>query len=400
MPWQESSPMSERLAFIKACLNRRERIAEICDRFGISEKTGYKFLQRFRAEGMEGLRTRSHARLTQAHRMPPEVAARILALRRKHPLYGAEKLRDWLMQREPECHWPAASSIGDLLQREHLIRPKRRRHRSVAYAALVGPRTPATAPNRVWTADFKGEFLLRGGQCGYCYPLTVLDLHSHYLLGCTALATTAVLPTRQRFVRLFREYGVPEVLRTDNGVPFAQPNALGRLGSLAFEWVRLGIRLEHTTPATPSENGAHERFHKTLKAAATRPASPTLRAQQARFDRFQIEYNSERPHASLPNHCPPGQVYTASTRPYPTRLPAICYPEATAVRLVSSSGFIKWQKETLFLSSNLAGQYVGLTESEADLVTITYANLVLGEYDPFTHRFTPRVRWLTPPTPR
>lgn len=384
--------MSEREAFVTACLNRRERIVDICDRFGISEKTGHKLLARVRTEGLAGLAPRSHTAHVLPHRIAPDVAARVLALRRKYPLYGPAKLRDWLLQHEPGVAWPAASSIGALLARAGLVRPRRRRDRSLEHVQLSGGRTVALAPNHVWTADFKGEFRLTNGQ--YCYPLTVLDLHTHYLLGCTALPTTAVAPTRARFVRLFQEHGLPLVLRSDNGVPFAQPNALGRLGALAFWWVRLGIRPEHITPARPAENGAHERFHKTLKAAATRPPSSSLRSQQQRFDRFRQEYNTERPHESLPAHRPPATQYTAATRPYPVRLPPLLYPPEAAVRLVDAGGSIRWHTERLFLSGNLAGEYVSLTPTAAELVTIAYGHLALGEYDPQLHRFRPALRWL------
>ena len=392
MPWRESSFMSERLAFIRACLDRSERIVEICDRFGISEKTGQKWLRRFREEGSIGLADRSRARLVQPYRITSEVAERIIGLRRKYPLYGPAMLRDWLLQHEPEVRWPAASSIGELLKRANLIRSKRR-HQSPERKALFGSRTRALEPNMVWTADFKGQFRLRKGSGAYCYPLTVLDLHTHYLLGCRALETTSVAPTRQAFVRLFREYGLPLVLRTDNGIPFAQPNALGRLGALAFWWVRLGIRPEHITPARPSENGAHERFHKTLKAAATKPASESLSSQQKRFDSFRTEYNNHRPHQSLPEHRPPAHLYTSSPRPYPSRLPALVYPENSFVRLVDRTGNIKWRSQPLFLSGNLTGDYVSLTEGEHDIFTIAYGSLELGDFDSNTKRFTPRVRW-------
>jgi putative transposase len=386
--------MQERLEFITACLDRTERIVDICARFGISEKTGHKLLQRFRTHGLAGLDDRSHARQHQPHRITPEVATRIIALRRQYPRYGAAKLHDWLRLNEPHQRWPAASSIGALLTRSGLVRP-RRRPRSPEHTRLASDRTAATAPNAVWTADFKGQFHLRGGgQAPYCFPLTVLDLHTHFLLGCTGLASTAIRPTREAFVQLFRTYGLPTVIRTDNGVPFAQPNALGRLGALAFWWVRLGIRPEHIRPARPAENGAHERFHKTLKAHTTHPASRSARAQQAQFDRFRTEYNTERPHASLPNHVPPGVLYTASARPYPARLPTVGYPSDTTVRLVDGAGVIKWRTHPVFLSSNLAGQYVGLTDTDTDLVTVAYASLGLGELDPVTHRFTPHVRWL------
>lgn len=383
--------MSERLAFIQACVRRSERIVEICDRFGISEKTGHKWLCRFQVGGIDALRDRSHARHHQSHRMSAEMAAKILKLRRR-TRYGAAKLRDVLLQHAPQVRWPSASCIGELLQRERLIRPRRSRSHAAERAALDRRRTPAVAPNSVWTADFKGEFRLTNGIV--CYPLTVLDLHSHYLLGCAALTTIAVPPTRRAFQRLFREFGLPLVLRTDNGVPFAQHNALGRLGALAFWWVRLGIRPEHITPARPAENGAHERFHKTLKAATLRTPAPSLGAQQRRFDRFRQEYNGARPHESVPGHLPPGKVYSAALRPYPERLPTISYPAAAEVRLVDRGGWIKWRTHPLFLSTNLAGQYVSLTETDSELVTIAYASLALGNFDPHLKRFIPHVQWL------
>ena len=390
MPWQESSPMSERLKFVQACLSRREQISEICDRFGISRKTGQKWLSRFREFGEAGLSTRSHAPQQQRFRIEAPIAARLIDLRRKHPLYGPAKLRDWLVQKEPGQHWPAASTIGELLKREGLVRP-RRRHPSIGHPRLDHDRTVASAPNVVWTADFKGQFRLGTGT--YCYPLTVLDLHSHFLLRCAALPTTAVVPARRVFARLFAEYGLPEVLRTDNGVPFAQPNALGRLGALGFWWVRLGIRPEHIRPATPSENGAHERFHKTLKAHATRPASRSFDAQQRRFDRFRTEYNTERPHASTLDHRPPGDGYVASTRSFSTTLPTLLYPNASAVRHVDSSGVIKWHSQRIFLSHNLAGEDVALTHTDTDALEIRFANLILGRFDLHTQRFDPDVRW-------
>lgn len=390
MPWRESSPMSERLRFIQACLDRTEHLAGICTRFGISEKTGHKWLARFRADGPAGLSDRSHAPHQPRCQLAPEVVARLVQLRKQHPKYGPTKLRDWLVQHEPATRWPAPSSIGALLARQGLVAPRRRREPT--QARLASGRTVATGPNVVWTADFKGEFRLTSGA--WCYPLTVLDLYSHYLLRCTALPTTSVTPTWGAFERLFREYGLPEVLRTDNGVPFAQPNSLGRLGALGFWWVRLGIRPEHIRPATPAENGAHERFHKTLKAGTTSPRAPSFRAQQRRFDRFQHEYNHERPHASLPHHRPPASVYAPGARPYPRRLPPILYPEGSELRYVTGPGAIRWRNAMIFLSSNLRGEYVRLTETTQDRITVQYGPLALGELDPETKRLTPHVRWV------
>jgi putative transposase len=390
--------MSHRLAFIQQCVGRRRgSILSVCARFGISEKTGQKWLARFRLEGPAGLADRSHATHGHPNRLPAAIAHRLITLRRRHPLYGASKLRDWLLQHEPETAWPAASTIGALLAREGLITPRRRHHHAPERAQLERARTAATAPNRVWTADFKGQFRVGAGT--YCYPLTVLDLYSHFLLGCTALPSTAVGSARRAFERLFRLYGLPDVLRTDNGVPFAQPNALGRLGALAFWWVRLGIRPEHTPPAHPAANGAHERFHKTLKAHTARPAASSFAAQQRRFDRFHAEYNDDRPHAHVVDRRPPATVYTPSLRPYPRRLPALIYPDATMVRLVAQGGFIKLHNTPVFLSRNLAGDYIGLTETADDQLTLAYGALLLGEFDLPTKRFTTHLRWTSAPTP-
>jgi len=390
VPWTESSLMSEKFAFVQACLDRDESIASICSRFGISEKTGYKLLNRFRKEGLKGLDERSRARLTHPCRITAETSARIITLRRKYPHYGAQMIHDILVRTEPQHRWPAASSIGDLLKREKLIRPRKKRH-SLEHLSLDTGRARAYEPNLVWTADFKGQFRL-GGLGSYCYPLTVMDLQTRYLLRCTALESTAVSTSEKIFLDLFREHGLPRVMRTDNGVPFCQPNALGRLGRLGFWWVRLGIKPEHNKPATPSENGAHERFHKTLKEAAITPASASIRAQQKRFDIFQHEYNINRPHRSLPDRRPPSEFYASSPRPYPNRLPAIEYPSSYQVRLVSLDGSFKWKDNALHLSSNLAGQYVGIFESETGLL-VSYGALELGMIEPDPIRFVPRLRW-------
>jgi transposase InsO family protein len=388
--------MSERLEFIKACLDRTEHIVRICDRFGISEKTGQKWLKRFREGDIEALDDRSHAPLSHAGRITPEVRDRILALKKKYPLYGPDKLHDWLVIHEPResgLRWPAVSSIGELLKRHGLVRRKRKHQMVLEHSDLSSVRTRSTEPNMVWTADFKGEFRLRNGLGDYCYPLTVLDLNTHYLLGCTALSTTAVLPTKHAFERLFSDYGLPMVMRTDNGVPFAQPNAVGRIGKLAFWWVQLGIRPEYITPGRPSENGAHERFHRTLKAAATKPSSKSLNAQQKRFDEFRTEYNVERPHKSLPERRPPAQFYEPSTRPYPGKLPVMIYSEDSTVRLVDGGGNIKWRNNAFFLSTNLIGQYVSLSEGDDDLIRISYGKLELGAIDPEINRFKPSLKW-------
>lgn len=396
MPWRESSPMSERKAFIRACTDRRRRIADICIEFGISEKTGYKILKRYRDFGETGLEDRSHAALAHRFRISEEIKERIIQLKRSFPHYGPRLIHDRLIQHEPLTHWPAASSIGELLKREGLVLARRRKNRDKESRELNSHLTKATEPNLVWTADFKGQFRLRAGLGSYCYPLTAMDLHSHFSLGISALGSVSVKGTRREFVGIFREYGIPRVLRTDNGVPFAHPNAIGRLGQLALWWVRLGIKPEHTRPARPSENGAHERFHRTLKAAATKPSANTLTAQQQCFNEFREEYNTHRPHSSVKDRTPPSEVYAPSARPYPEKLPPLIYPERAMMRLVSTGGFIKWRNESIFLSENLSGQYVGIMEDGESSLGVNYGNLELGRIDAVLNCFTARVVWHEP----
>lgn len=396
MPWRESSPVSERKAFVRACTDRKRKIADICRQFGISEKTGYKYLKRYRDFGEAGLEDRSHAVLEHPFRISEEVQERVLALKREHPYYGPQLIHDRLVQHEPSKHWPAASSIGELLKRHGLVHRRRRRDHDQERAHLNSYLTKASEPNLVWTADFKGQFRLNTGLGVYCYPLTVMDLSSRFILGIRALDTVSVEQTRGQFTRIFREYGLPWVIRSDNGVPFAQHNALGRLGQLALWWVRLGIKPEHIRPGRPSENGAHERFHKTLKAAATKPASASLRSQQQRFDTFQEEYNDHRPHRSLEDRKPPREFYVSSARSFPEKLPSLVYPDRAIRRIVSTSGMIKWRNKSIFISSNMAGDYVGMIEEPDDSFSLLYGNLELGRIDAETTKFTPGVKWRDP----
>ena len=393
MPWRESSPVSERKEFVRACTDRRRKIADICREFDISEKTGYKVLRRYRELGEAGLEDRSHAVLEHPFRITHEVRDQILALKRAYPHYGPQTIHDRLVQHEPLRHWPAASSIGELQKRNGLVHRRRRRDHDQERAQLNSHLTKASVPNLVWTADFKGQFRLNTGFGIYCYPLTVMDLSTRFVLGLTALETVSIEQTKREFARIFKEFGLPRVIRTDNGVPFAQPNSIGRLGQLALWWVRLGIKPEHIRPGRPSENGSHERFHRTLKEAATKPASPSLSAQQERFDRFREEYNDHRPHRSLKNRRPPREFYVSSPRAYPDKLPPLIYPDRAMMRLVIRGGAIKWQNERIFISSNIVGDYVGIIEEPDDCFSVNYGNLQLGRIDAQSKHFTPGVRW-------
>ena len=392
MPWMTATPMSQRHEFVRLAYQGRHPITELCIAFGISEKTGHKWLARFAAEGVPGLGDRSHAPHAPPHRLAASLSAAILALRTTHPTWGPRKLRAALCTTRPDLPWPATSTIGTLLQRRGLVRRVRRPGGGPArWAPLDQPLTVATAPNDVWTTDFKGEFRLQSGS--YCFPLTVLDAHSRFLLACTALGSTASAPAQVVFTRLFHAYGVPRVIRSDNGVPFASPLALSRLSTLAVWWIRLGIRPERIAPGAPQQNGAHERLHKTLKAEATRPPARTALAQQRRFDHFQREYNTERPHEAVGLR-PPASCYQPSPRPLPRRLPPLEYAPTAEIRRVTAGGTIKWRGTHVWLTTVLAGQDLALEPTTTeDGWCISFGSLVLGTFDARTRCFTPESYW-------
>jgi transposase InsO family protein len=326
------------------------------------------------------------------HQLTPAVQKAIITLRLRHPTWGPRKLRAALAHSHPEITWPATSTIGEVLKRACLVRASRPR-RSAAGSPLDAGLTIASAPNAVWTVDFKGEFRLSSGP--YCFPLTAMDAQSRFLLGCTALLSTATTPTQVVFTRLFQRYGLPTVIRSDNGVPFASALALGRLSPLAVWWIRLGIRPERIAVGQPQQNGAHERMHKTLKAEATRPPSPTLVQQQHRFNRFQREYNLERPHEAL-NQRTPANCYTPSVRPFPRRLPPLEYASHLEIRRVSTSGMVMWRGRHFWLTTTLAGQEISFEESGDDLWTVAFGPLVLGTYYSPTNSFLGAPYWPTP----
>lgn len=391
MPWTTASPMSLRLEFVHAVHRRRHPITEVCRAFGISEKTGHKWLARFAAEGERGLDDRQPIAHRFPHQLARPVADAILAVRTQHPTWGPRKLRAYLAATRSGPRWPAASTIGELLARHGLVQQHRRPGGGPPrWAPLDQPLTPAHAPNDVWTTDFKGEFRLGSG--GYCFPLTVLDAHSRFLVGCTGLASTASLPVQRVFTRLFQTYGVPWVIRSDNGVPFACPVALSRLSPLAVWWIRLGIRAERIAPGAPQQNGAHERMHKTLKAETTRPAATTAGRQQQRFNAFRVEYNTERPHEALGLR-PPASCYAPSPRPFPRRLPALEYPAHVEIRRVQTTGIIKWRGRRIWLTHVLAGEDVGLEPTAMDDWTVSFGPLVLGTLHGATRSFTPESYW-------
>lgn len=373
MPWRTTCPMDERTQFIAAWLAHEESMSELCQRFGISRKTGYKVLGRYAADGPASLRERSHATHRQPHAIAEAVQQAILELRGTHPYWGPRKLRAWLARRRPEHSWPAASTIGAVLQRHGLTRPRRRRLR--AAPSRMGP--PATGPNEVWAADFKGWF--RTGDQQRCDPLTISDVYSRYLLCCHVVAALGEAAVRPVFEATFREYGLPRAIRTDNGSPFASL-AAGGLSRLAVWWIRLGIWPERIAPAHPEQNGRHERLHRTLKQETTQPPQATGPDQQRAFDRFQTIYNHERPHEALGQQ-PPAAWYHPSRRAYPDHLPAVEYAARCLVRRTHPNGDIKWLGRRVFISQAVAGELLGLEEIADGCWRVNFGPVELGWLD-------------------
>jgi putative transposase len=378
MPWQEMSSMDQRLQFITDAQRGLSTMSELCARHGISRKTGYKWLARYAADGAVGLAERSHAPHVCPHRIADALAALLLEARRAHPSWGPAKLVQYLAPRHSRVHvWPALSTVADLLKRHDLVRPRRRR-RPIVHPGTVPLHT--TAPNDLWTADFKGQFRTRNGV--YCFPLTIADQHTRSLLRVHGLLNTRGAGVRPVFERAFREYGLPRAIRTDNGVPFANTGLHG-LTQLNVWWLRLGIQHQRIRPASPQENGAHERMHRTLKAETTRPPGADLARQQRVFTAFRRESNEERPHAALGGD-PPAARYVASERPYPTALPALEYPGHFLVKRVTNAGTIRFQDRLLFLANALKQHHVGLEESDDGIWSLYLGPVLLGKIDEAT----------------
>src|SRR5438093_1537809 len=371
MPWTETAPMNERMRFVTDWERDLYSMGDLCERYGVSCKTGYKWVERYEHEGPDGLRERSRAPHHCPHRISADVAAAICAGRRQHPSWGPEKILHWLKRRHPALDLPATSPAGGLLARRGLVKQRRRR-RHYTHPGVVPPTTER--PNDLWTADFKGHFRTRDGI--YCYPLTVADQHTRYLLGCHGLLSTKGQGVRPVFDRLFREYGLPRAIRTDNGVPFATTGIHG-LSQLNVWWMRLGIQHQRSRPATPQDNAAHERMHKTLKAGAIRPPRGSLAAQQRAFNAFRIEYNDERPHQYLRGRSPSDR-YHVSPRPYPEQPPPLEYPGHFLVKRVTNAGTFRFKHRLLFIANALKQHHIGLEEVNDGIWSIYFNRVLLA----------------------
>jgi putative transposase len=373
--------MDERLRFVARLLDG-EKMAVVCDEFGISRKTGYKIFQRYQSVGLQGLSDRSRRPYRHANQLPMAVEKAIVRLKREYPTWGAPKIRERLKQKWPELACPAISTVHAVLDRHGLVRRRRRRVRIPHTGRPLS--WPAT-PNALWCADYKGEFLL--GNHRYCYPLTITDFASRYLLACEALSTTQERYAFSVFERAFQEFGLPQAIRTDNGVPFASAHALYGLSKLAVWWLRLGIHLERIAPGHPEQNGRHERLHLTLKTEATRPAAPTVLQQQVRFDAFLDRYNQERPHQAL-DMATPASRYVPSTRLY-RGLDELEYPFHDWTAIITTCGRICWQRHKINVSQVFAGQRVGVKQVSEHVWLVTFMDYDLGYFDDETCRLEP-----------
>ena len=371
MPWSQTSPMDQRTQFIADYLREVLSVTELCDLYGIARKTAYKWIDRYLRQGPAGLEERSRRPQISPNRTPDEVTQALLEARRRHPSWGGKKLLTLVHKRHLSWDLPHRSTVCDILNRHGMVAKKRQRRR-IGHPGK--PTSQILAPNDVWSADYKGQF--RTGNGIYCYPLTVADGFSRYLLGCQGLDSTAVAQAKPVFTRLFKEYGLPQRIRTDNGVPFAT-NTLARLSSLSAWWVRLGVLPELIEPGKPQQNGRHERMHRTLKAETTRPAAGSLAAQQRKFNAFREEFNNERPHEALDMQTP-ACLYQPSAREMPNKIPPLEYPDRFEVRYVSANGGIRWNRDWIKVSIVCVGEYVGLEEIDDGIWNVYFGPLKLG----------------------
>jgi putative transposase len=380
MPWKECNVMDERVKFIARFLEG-EKVARLAVEFGISRKTAYKIIDRYEDVGLVGLTDRSRRPYRHANQLPFQIESLIVRLKQEKPNWGAPKIHELLSRRYPDVQRPAISTVHAVLDRHGLVKRRKGRKNKAAGTVL----SESHAPNDLWCADYKGEFMLADRR--YCYPLTITDHASRYLFAVEALESTREINAFTVFERVFKENGLPAVIRTDNGVPFASPNALFNLSKLSVWWLRLGIGIERIKPGNPQQNGRHERMHLTLKNETTKPAGANFLQQQARFDDFIAEYNTERPHQAL-GQKPPCAFYTPSRRAY-EGLPELDYPLHDRSIVVTTCGRICFQTRKINLSQVFAGQLVGVKQVDDHLWLVSFMDYDLGYFDDTECRLEP-----------
>lgn len=384
MPWEKTSAMDQRVKFIADCLSGRYSKSELCRAYGISRPTAYKWIKRYDESKAKGLEELSRAPHHHPNQTSEEVREMIVATKLYRQSWGPKKVLGYLRENGPELHWPADSTAGEILKRAGLVKRRLKRQHVSPYSEVFGS---CQASNQIWSADFKGDFAL--GNHRRCYPLTLSDNFSRYLLLCRALEHPSYAAVRPWFEWAFREYGLPQAIRTDNGAPFASL-AIGGVSELSKWWIQLGIRPERIEPGKPSQNGRHERLHRTLKQEVT--PQPNHPCQQHHFDLFQQLYNGERPHESLGGNTP-ASVYFPSARVYPEKLPPVEYDSTSMVRLVRHNGEIKWHSELIYVSQVLAREPVGLKLIAEQKWELRYSFHLLGILDERLKTVLPVKNW-------
>jgi transposase InsO family protein len=377
MPWKASSVMDERTRFVMEQERGLYTMTELCEIYDIARETGYYWLRRYQQGGLEALQDRNRAPERHPNQTPERIEEAVIELRREHMRWGPRKLKRVLEREAPQTPWPAASTIGAMLEREGLVVPRKKRRRAPPYTQ---PFAAADGPNQVWCADFKGWFRTQDGE--RVDPLTITDAHSRYLLRCQHVAKTNGEQVQAIFEAAFRECGLPRAIRTDNGPPFAS-RAVAGLSRLAVWWMKLGIVAERIAAGHPEQNGRHERMHRTLKQETATPPAANVRAQQRAFHRFRREYNEQRPHEALEMQTP-SAVYTPSLRPYPLRVPEPEYGSALQVRRIDRRGVFSWKGEVVFLSETLIGEPIGLLPENERIYTVFFVTSPIARFD--SHR--------------
>lgn len=381
MPWKECQKMDEKLRFVSRHLEG-ESISQLCREFGISRVTGHKLVERYRQNGLEAFSDRSRRPYRMANQLPFQVEALIVQIKNEFPTWGAPKIRERMLARYPEIKTPAKSTVRAVLERNSLVKHKRANARPKAQGTVL---MGGQEPNDLWCTDFKGEFMM--ADRSYCYPLTVTDFHSRFLLCCEGLQSTRELTALSVYEHLFREYGLPKRIRSDNGVPFASSHALHGLSKLAVWWLRLGIEIERIKPGNPQQNGRHERMHRVLKQETTRPPAVNMLQQQDKFEHFMRVYNYERPHEGIEMKIP-GDLYRPSSRQY-TGLPELAYPFHDRTIVITECGRICMDRKKIMLSSVLAGQRVGVMQVEDQIWQVSFMDYDLGYFDMDSCRLEP-----------
>lgn len=382
MPWKETCVMDERMKFIGRLLSG-EKMAFLCREFGISRVTGHKLWNRYQAEGSRGLYNRSRAPHKHPNQLPFEIEQLIVRLKKEKPQWGAPKIRELVSHKYSTLKLPATSTVHCVLDRHGFVNKQRRRRKFHAIASYL---SNPQEPNDLWCTDFKGQFRMKNHS--YCYPLTLTDFMSRFVICCEALSSTEVDPCFAIFEEAFYEYGLPLAIRSDNGAPFASGNSTWNLTRLSVWWLRLGIKLEHIKPGHPEQNGRHERMHRTLKLETTDPAASHLLTQQEKFDQFTKRFNFERPHQALDMKCP-ADVYKKSQRRY-GGLPDITYPGYDKSLLISNCGRVCFNRQKVHISKALANQPVGVKEVDSGIWQVDFMSYTLGYFDEESNQFAPR----------